>query len=84
MNKNLLYSTGAIPWFIVSELFSQTSISAAVSVAGPCNWLANFLVGLVFQDINVSVVAFWKSLSYYFIGVEIINLLSKKLPRARI
>jgi len=43
---------GAIPWFIVSELFSQSSISAAISVAGPVNWLSNFVVGLLFPLID--------------------------------
>jgi len=43
---------GAIPWFIVAELFSQNSLSAAVSVAGPMNWLGNFVVGLLFPVIK--------------------------------
>jgi len=44
---------GAIPWFIVAELFTQNSLSAAVSIAGPTNWLGNFLVGLLFPVIKV-------------------------------
>ena len=43
---------GAIPWFIVSELFSQASIASAVSVAGPTNWFANFLVALLFPSMK--------------------------------
>lgn len=43
---------GAIPWFIVAELFTQNSLSAAVSIAGPMNWLGNFIVGLLFPLIK--------------------------------
>ena len=50
----LSFFTGAIPWFIVAELFSQQTISAAVSVAGPANWCGNFVVGLVFPSMKVS------------------------------
>ncbi|XP_070805224.1 solute carrier family 2, facilitated glucose transporter member 3-like [Pituophis catenifer annectens] len=39
---------GPIPWFIVSELFSQGPRPAAVAVAGFCNWASNFLVGMLF------------------------------------
>ncbi|XP_026224011.1 solute carrier family 2, facilitated glucose transporter member 1-like isoform X1 [Anabas testudineus] len=43
---------GPIPWFIVSELFSQGPRPAAVAVAGFCNWSANFLVGMCFQYVE--------------------------------
>ncbi|KAJ7329702.1 hypothetical protein JRQ81_015876 [Phrynocephalus forsythii] len=39
---------GPIPWFIVSELFSQGPRPAAVAVAGCSNWTSNFLVGMLF------------------------------------
>ncbi|XP_007439059.1 solute carrier family 2, facilitated glucose transporter member 3-like [Python bivittatus] len=39
---------GPIPWFIVSELFSQGPRPAAVAVAGFSNWASNFLVGMLF------------------------------------
>nr|XP_028599656.1 solute carrier family 2, facilitated glucose transporter member 3-like [Podarcis muralis] len=39
---------GPIPWFIVSELFSQGPRPAAVAVAGLSNWTSNFLVGMLF------------------------------------
>jgi len=45
---------GAIPWFIVAELFSQSSISAATSIAGPTNWFGNFIVGILFPIITDS------------------------------
>ena len=44
---------GAIPWFITAELFSQAPRPAAVAIAGVVNWLANFLVGLVFPSMQV-------------------------------
>ncbi|KAF7248336.1 Solute carrier family 2, facilitated glucose transporter member 3 [Varanus komodoensis] len=39
---------GPIPWFIVSELFSQGPRPAAVAVAGCSNWSSNFLVAMLF------------------------------------
>ncbi|XP_020661441.2 solute carrier family 2, facilitated glucose transporter member 3 isoform X1 [Pogona vitticeps] len=39
---------GPIPWFIVSELFSQGPRPAAVAVAGCSNWTSNFLVAMLF------------------------------------
>lgn len=44
---------GPIPWFIVSELFSQGPRPAAVAVAGFCNWASNFLVGMLFPYAEV-------------------------------
>lgn len=46
---------GPIPWFIVAELFSQGPRPAAMAVAGCCNWTANFLVGISFPKLEVSV-----------------------------
>lgn len=46
---------GPIPWFIVAELFSQGPRPAAMAVAGCCNWTANFLVGMSFPKLEVSV-----------------------------
>lgn len=45
---------GPIPWFIVAELFSQGPRPAAMAVAGCCNWTANFLVGISFPKLEVS------------------------------
>ncbi|XP_033614001.1 solute carrier family 2, facilitated glucose transporter member 3-like [Fukomys damarensis] len=39
---------GPIPWFIVTELFSQGPRPAAIAVAGCSNWTSNFLVALLF------------------------------------
>ncbi|XP_063166120.1 solute carrier family 2, facilitated glucose transporter member 3-like isoform X2 [Candoia aspera] len=43
---------GPIPWFIVSELFSQGPRPAAVAVAGFSNWASNFLVGMLFPHLE--------------------------------
>ncbi|KAK3105051.1 hypothetical protein FSP39_016190 [Pinctada imbricata] len=43
---------GAIPWFIVAELFSQGPRTAAVSVATLVNWLCNFTVGIVVPELQ--------------------------------
>lgn len=48
---------GPIPWFFVAELFSQGPRPAAMAVAGFCNWTANFIVGMCFQYVAVSIVA---------------------------
>ncbi|XP_013416933.1 solute carrier family 2, facilitated glucose transporter member 1-like [Lingula anatina] len=39
---------GSIPWFLTVELFAQNARSAASSLATPCNWAANFMVGLLY------------------------------------
>ncbi|XP_073932227.1 solute carrier family 2, facilitated glucose transporter member 3 isoform X1 [Castor canadensis] len=41
---------GPIPWFIVTELFSQGPRPTAMAVAGCSNWTSNFLVGLLFPS----------------------------------
>lgn len=43
---------GSIPWMITAELFSQGPRPAAMSVAVFVNWSANFLVGLVFPQMQ--------------------------------
>ncbi|CAL1527830.1 unnamed protein product [Lymnaea stagnalis] len=39
---------GAIPWFMVAELFAQSPRTAAVGVSVVVNWLCNFTVGIIF------------------------------------
>lgn len=43
---------GSIPWFLVSELFSQSARPAATSLAVGVNWTANFIVGLGFLPLQ--------------------------------
>lgn len=44
---------GSIPWMITAELFSQGPRPAAMSIAVLVNWMANFLVGIVFPILKV-------------------------------
>ncbi|XP_035206183.1 glucose transporter type 1-like isoform X2 [Stegodyphus dumicola] len=43
---------GSIPWMITAELFSHGPRPAAMSIAVFVNWSANFLVGLVFLQMQ--------------------------------
>ena len=45
---------GSIPWFFVTELFTQSGRPTATSIAVSVNWAANFLVGLGFEPIRVT------------------------------
>merc|ERR1719381_466975 len=45
---------GSIPWFFVTELFSQSGRPIASSVAVAVNWSANFLVGLGFSPLQLA------------------------------
>merc|ERR1739844_447213 len=44
---------GSIPWFFVTELFTQSARGMATSIAVVTNWTANFLVGLGFEPIRL-------------------------------
>ncbi|CAG7820204.1 unnamed protein product [Allacma fusca] len=46
---------GSIPWFLVSELFSQGARSHATSIAVGVNWSANFIVGLTFSPLLIAI-----------------------------
>ncbi|CAH8527799.1 unnamed protein product [Schistosoma rodhaini] len=46
-------SLGSIPWFLVSELFTQENRDAAVSIAAATNWLCNAIVALIFPQLVI-------------------------------
>ena len=48
--------SGSIPWFMVAEMFLQDARPAAVTVAVIVNWTTNFIVGLSFPLILVTMV----------------------------
>ncbi|XP_065347438.1 glucose transporter type 1 isoform X5 [Cloeon dipterum] len=45
---------GSIPWMITAELFSQGPRPAAMSIAVLVNWMANFLVGILFPTMKTA------------------------------
>jgi len=45
---------GSIPWFFVTELFTQSARGMATSVAVVTNWTANFLVGVGFEPLRLA------------------------------
>ena len=49
---------GSIPWFFVTELFTQGARGMATSVAVVVNWFANFLVGLGFAPLLLAIDAY--------------------------
>jgi len=44
---------GSIPWFFVTELFTQSARGMATAIAVVTNWTANFLVGLGFEPLKL-------------------------------
>lgn len=46
---------GSIPWFITSELFTQSARPAAVSIAGLTNWFGNFTIALIYPLIEAEI-----------------------------
>merc|ERR1712213_244225 len=45
---------GSIPWFFVTELFTQSARGLATAIAVVTNWTANFLVGLGFEPLRLA------------------------------
>ena len=43
---------GSIPWFFVTELFAQSGRPTATSIAVVTNWIANFMVGFLFEPLR--------------------------------
>ncbi|GFS04366.1 solute carrier family 2, facilitated glucose transporter member 1 [Elysia marginata] len=49
---------GAIPWFMVAEMFAQGPRTAAVSVSVVVNWLCNFLVGICYPILQKAITTY--------------------------
>ena len=45
---------GSIPWFFVTELFAQSARPTATSIAVVTNWVANFMVGFLFEPLRLA------------------------------
>lgn len=63
---------GPIPWFFVAELFSQGPRPAAMAVAGFSNWTANFIIGMCFQYVAVSICNY--ELFYFFFFLQLAHM----------
>jgi len=67
---------GSIPWFFVTELFAQPGRPTATSIAVVTNWLANFLVGLLFAPLQLAMDAY---VFVIFIVIQIIFIVYIKV-----
>merc|ERR1711879_72289 len=67
---------GSIPWFFVTELFAQPGRPTATSIAVVTNWLANFLVGLLFAPLKLAMDAY---VFVIFIVIQIIFIIYIKV-----
>merc|ERR1711863_206911 len=63
---------GSIPWFFVTELFTQSARGMATSIAVGVNWTANFLVGLGFEPLKY---AMGEYVFLIFIGLQAVFIL---------
>ena len=39
---------GPVPWLLPAELFPSDKVATGTALAAVCNWLANFVCGLIF------------------------------------
>lgn len=63
---------GSIPWFLVAELFNSSARPLATSIAVGVNWTANFVVGLGFLPLQVTIIEL--SLYIYLIIINIYTM----------
>ncbi|XP_077273407.1 solute carrier family 2, facilitated glucose transporter member 1 isoform X1 [Temnothorax americanus] len=80
----VLFATGpgSIPWFLVSELFSQSARPSATSIAIAVNWTANFVVSIGFLPLQEALGA------YVFVIFAVLQLffaifIYKKVPETK-
>jgi len=73
---------GSIPWFFVTELFSQAGRPTATSIAVSVNWAANFLVGVGFQPIQMLLGA-WSFMVFIVIQILFIIYVFLAVPETK-
>jgi len=73
---------GSIPWFFVTELFTQSARGMATSIAVVTNWTANFLVGLGFEPLKL-VMGPWVFLIFIILQILFILYVKFKVPETK-
>jgi len=73
---------GSIPWFFVTELFSQSGRATATSLAVSINWAANFLVGVGFSPMQM-LLGSWVFLVFVVIQLCFIVYVSLVVPETK-
>ncbi|KAL1116610.1 hypothetical protein AAG570_005082 [Ranatra chinensis] len=73
---------GSIPWFMVTELFTQNARPAATSIAVAVNWIANYLVGLGFLPLQ-QILGGYVFLIFATLQAFFIIFIFKKVPETK-
>ncbi|XP_014287744.1 solute carrier family 2, facilitated glucose transporter member 1 isoform X2 [Halyomorpha halys] len=73
---------GSIPWFIVTELFTQAARPVATSVAVTVNWSANFIVGIGFLPLE-QLIGSYVFLIFAILQFVFIIFIFKKVPETK-
>jgi len=73
---------GSIPWFFVTELFTQSARGMATSIAVVTNWTANFLVGLGFAPLML-VMGPWVFVIFIVLQILFILYVWFKVPETK-
>merc|ERR1719273_2017556 len=73
---------GSIPWFFVTELFTQSARGMATAIAVLTNWSANFLVGLGFEPLKL-VMGPWVFIIFIVLQILFIIYIWFKVPETK-
>merc|ERR1712008_231924 len=74
--------SGSIPWFFVTELFTQSARGMATSIAVVTNWTANFLVGLGFAPLML-LMGPWVFVIFIVLQILLILYVGVKVPETK-
>ncbi|KAK4469240.1 hypothetical protein MN116_006812 [Schistosoma mekongi] len=75
-------SLGPIPWFLVSELFTQENRDAAVSIAAAINWLCNGFVALIFPQL-VTYIGIYAFIPFVCVLLAVLIFVGLYLPETK-